>query len=463
MSQIPVDTPKKGITLSRLTARLRDAVQSDPSLQGQWVVAEIVEARASGGHVYLDLAEKDDKGVAKAKMRATIWASTARQMSLKYGPRLRQIICVGSEVLLYGSVAYSPVYSLAFSVTDIDPDYVRDTNRLQAQILATITAEGLLDENKGLELPMAVQRIAVISAQGAAGYGDFCNQLLGNPYRLRFYPVLFPSVMQGAGVSAGIRAALNDIELRQDEFDCVVIIRGGGATADLAGFDELLLARAVALFPLPVIVGIGHERDNTVLDFIAHTRVKTPTAAAEFLIARNAAVLSRIGELATAVRNFAENALEGERRQLEFYKEKLPLLARGLAEGARARLSELGSTLPLMVRNRMQEAGHRLAVCSRAIESAGRTSVATASARLQNARTVIERDLQVIMASRRRELEALQDKVTLLSPRNVLARGYSITRVNGCAVTDPSSLTPGQQLTTTLLGGTVISTINETK
>lgn len=453
----PPPLAPQGLSVSQLTARIRQAVTLDRDLQDKWVIAELTEVRGSGGHVYLELAEKDSAGCITAKMRATIWANVARQMKELHGSRMREIMRVGSEVRVRGSVAFSPLYSISFSITEIDPDYRRDTSRLQAEILATLAEEGIAGRNKELTLGDAPQRIAVISAPGAAGYGDFMNQLLRNPWRLRFTAELFQATMQGQNVSATIREALDRIEQRASEFDCVAIIRGGGATTDLAGFDEIRLARAVALFPLPIIVGIGHERDNTVLDFIAHTRVKTPTAAAEFLIARLADVLARVTDLARRIASWGEKALHGEGRRLEFYEDKVPTLARMRAEGAKGRLAEITAALPLAVRNRLLRAAGWLDSASRAIEAAGQRRISSETMRLTNARTLLERDLQVALSRETRRLDSLTDKVRLLSPENVLARGYSITTLHGKAVRDAACVPPGSRLLTRLAQGRITS------
>lgn len=451
-------TARKGISVSQLTAKLKNIINAAPELQAQWVVAELVEARAAGGHVYLDMAEKDDRGNIIAKIRGTIWSSVAQRMKQAYGQRMREIIRPGNEIMVLGSISYSPVYSLGFNITDIDPTYQRDTSRLQAEILSALAKEGLLNANKELSLPEAPQRIAVVSAAGAAGYGDFVNQLLRNPYKLRFSPTLFAATMQGVNVSASVRQALNDIELRQDDFDCVVIIRGGGATADLVGFDEIQLARSVALFPLPVIVGIGHERDNTVLDFIANTRVKTPTAAAEFLIARNASVLARIMDLTKSIAAYAEKAIVGERRLLEFYSDKIPSLALNRASAAKATLAEITAALPHLVKNRLLTASASLERASRTIETAGAQRITTSAMRLDNMATTIRRDIEVALARESQRITALHEKVHILSPANVLARGYSISRVNGIALRDASQVKPGTKIHTTLHSGEITST-----
>lgn len=455
-------TVRPHITLSQLTTRIKYAVNGNPDLQNQWVTAEIVSYSSRGGHIYLDLAEKDRAGNFIAMMRGTIWAAVAQAMKRRYGgERLRAVIKAGSEILVLGSASYHPQYSLSLNIQDIDPDYRKDANQLQAQIIAALTAEGILHANKEVPMPEAPVRLAVISSPSAAGYGDFVNQLLNNPYRLRFQPTLFEATMQGANVSPTIRAALDAIEQRPGDFDCVIIIRGGGATSDLAGFDEIQLARAVALFPLPVIVGIGHERDNTVLDYIANTRVKTPTAAAEFLVARNASVLARVMDLCKTIGSYAAKMVEGERRQLDFYADKVPMLAKTRSEAARARLSELTTALPLLVQGRLDRARALLDTASRAIDSAGRRRLDNAGLQLDNYLATLRRDLQVLLSRETQRLQALSDKVALLSPANILARGYSITRLEGHALRSADDAPPGSVITTTLSSGTLTSIVKD--
>lgn len=451
---------RTGISVSELTDRLKTLVGASRELQSQWVVAELTEVRSSGGHVFVELAEKDSNGSIIAKVRGNIWKSVCGNMGLRYGrEKMLEIMQTGNEVLVYGSMTYSPLYSVAFNITDINPTYRRDTSKLQAQILAQLTSEGILNANKELAMPEVPQRIAVISAAGAAGYGDFVNQLLRNPYRLRFMPTLFAATMQGINVSPTVRAALDLVEQRREEFDCVVIIRGGGATTDLAGFDEIQLARAVALFPLPVIVGIGHERDNTVLDFIANTRVKTPTAAAEFLIAQGVNVLAKVLDLSKIIASYTEKMVHGEKQQLEFYEDKIPTLAKMSIDRARSRLNEMTAAIPLIVKNLLTRASARLDTASRAIEAGAQRRLVSEGVRLDNALKVIERDLQVIIARENTRLEAMIDKVRLLSPQNVLARGYSITTVDGKALRTSEQVCAGAIITTHLNQGEIISKV----
>ena len=253
-----------------------------------WISAEISELHVNAaGHCYLELIEKDSRGATVARQRAMIWAAVYRLLKPYFEQETGYRLAAGIKVLVQVSVSFHELYGMSLAICDINPTYtLGDAARKRAEILRRLTEEGVAEMNRELPVPLVPQRIAVVSSGTAAGYGDFIDQLQNNPYRYIFYPVLFPAVMQGERTEASIIDALNRIYAFADNFDCVVIIRGGGATSDLGSFDSYPLAVNVAQFPLPVIVGIGHDRDETVLDYVAAVRVKTPTAAAEWLVAR---------------------------------------------------------------------------------------------------------------------------------------------------------------------------------
>ena len=253
-----------------------------------WVCAEISEVRENlGGHCYLELIERDennDQMIAKAK--ATIWSFTYKMLKPYFEQQTGQTLSAGMKILISVTVEFHEVYGFSLNIKDIDPTYsVGDIARRRLQIANRLREDGIFDMNRELEIPLAPQRIAVISSPTAAGYGDFVNQLENNRRGFHFYCKLFPAVMQGEQTEKSVIAALDKIHNYIDVFDVVVIIRGGGATADLSAFDSYDLAYHCAQFPLPVIAGIGHQRDETILDLVSHTSVKTPTAAAEMLIA----------------------------------------------------------------------------------------------------------------------------------------------------------------------------------
>lgn len=448
------------ITLLELLGRVKNSLAMAPDLRFQWLTAEVIDLRASG-HVYFSLIQKDIQGRVIAKVQANMWRNVAISLGRKYGEKMRETLANGNEVRVLCSVTFHEQYGLSVNVSDIDIDYRKDTTRLQAEILAALKAENLLDLNKSKVMPWPVQRVAIISAEGAAGYGDFMNQLINNEAGIVFYTKLFNAVMQGAQVSATVRAAIEEIESMPDLFDCIVIIRGGGATTDLAGFDDLELARAVARCAIPVIVGIGHERDNTVLDFIAHTRVKTPTAAGAWLISQAEQALARAYDLATNIANYVKARLTGDERQLDNYAQMVPLLARTRVQHASTRLDSLQKHLPLLIQSRLQNASRRLERASRSIESTGLQAIARASARLDNFTPILKNSIDNRLRREQLRLSALADKVNLLSPQNILQRGYSITLgPDGRAIRSPKQAPAGTQLTTRLQDGNITSTVN---
>ena len=273
--------PDQSISLLELTRRIAYLVQA-PETQNVWVTAELQDVNARGGHCYMELLQKDEAGRQVARIRGCCWANIYGPLARRFYQATGQQFASGLKVMLKVSASMHPVFGLSLVVLEVNPEYtLGDLVRRRMEIINRLQKEGVLEMNRQLQWPKVVQRIAVISAKGAAGYGDFLNQLYHNPMRLRFHTELFQATMQGTSAPASIIDALSRIADRQEEFDGVVIIRGGGATSDLQAYEDYDLAVAVAQFPLPIAIGIGHERDITVLDWVANTRLKTPTAVAE--------------------------------------------------------------------------------------------------------------------------------------------------------------------------------------
>lgn len=407
-------TPQGAVTLLQLNRRISDALAVAAGLNGVWVTAETSDVRASGGHCYMELLQKDGAGAPQAKARAVMWASTYARLAPMFAVATGARIASDMKVMVRVNVNYHPVYGMSLVITDINPEYTAgDLVRRRNEIIARLRAEGVFDLNRTLAWPSPTQRIAVISARGAAGYGDFIKHLYTNPGHFRFSTTLFGAVLQGERAPGSIIAALEAIAAREDEFDCVVIIRGGGAVSDLASFDDYALAANVAQFPLPIVAGIGHERDVTVLDYVAAARVKTPTAAAELLIGRMADEYSRVVELGRSILNTVNDRIGGQHRQLEYYRGQLPALARTVLVRAGARLGDNPAALlgEILARN---------------------------------------------IDSRRRRLDSAAELLEALSPEATLRRGYSITRVGGKAVTDSGMLAAGDEIETTFAAGPAI-------
>ena len=306
------------LTLLSLNRLVRAAIEQ--SLDDEyWLEAELSEARlASNGHFYVEFVQKDDSGrTLVAKARGVAWARTYNMIAPLFERATGERLRAGMKVRVLVTVAFHELYGYSLNVVNIDPSFtLGDLAQRRREILAQLEAGGILEDNRQLPLPALLKRIAVVSSAGAAGYGDFCNQLANNDYGLCFHVQLFPAVMQGANVEESVLAALAAIADEAERWDFVVVIRGGGATSDLADFDSYPLAAAVAQMPLPVLVGIGHERDETVLDFVAHTRVKTPTAAAAFIIDHGAQQLALLDELQGRITQGVAMRVENLRLQL---------------------------------------------------------------------------------------------------------------------------------------------------
>lgn len=383
-----------------------------------WLQAELSDVRStSNGHCYLEFVQKDSLNNSLiAKARGTIWSNVFKILRPYFEKATGQTFTSGIKVLVQVQINFHELYGYSLTVTDIDPTYTMGDMALRRkEILKQLEADGILTLNKELPMPLLPQRIAIISSATAAGYGDFCNQLQQNPYGYYFYTELFTAWMQGEQVEASILNALEAIQNRIDEFDVIVIIRGGGATSDLACFDNYLLAAACAQFPLPIITGIGHERDETVLDSVAHIRVKTPTAAAELLIQHMDEAAFRLDSLGSRLREGVIHRLQSENNRLEVLKNRMPQTV--IKQLSEARLSLMSKQMQL--------------------------SISTAN----------------LINSEQHKLELLQQRIADASPEKLLKRGYSITLVNGKVVKDASQLKTNDILTTLLQHGEIKSKV----
>ena len=423
------------ITLQEFNNRIKRLL-ADPSVMNCWVVAETTDVRINQ-HCYLQLLEKNPKtGATVAKIKAIIWGNQFRFLNARFKQVTGRDIGNDMKIMVCLSVNYSPQYGLTVVINDINPEFtLGDMERQRQEILNRLTQEGIIGQNKTVPVPPVLQRIAIVSAAGAAGYGDFMKQLTDNKYGVCFYPCLFQATMQGVKTVPTVLAALDKVEQNQHLFDCVVIIRGGGGTEELNSFDNYDLARRVATFPLPVIVGIGHERDITVLDYVAGIRVKTPTAAAEHIILQAANALAHIGDLSNQVVSVARDYIARAKEQLSYYAGNLPIMAQRIIDTNTLRLQNFIQNIPLHVQRRIEGENAQLARQKDAIKNA----VA-----------------QVKMKETMR-LEALGDKIELLSPRKVMARGYTLTTCEGKIMTDAAQLEAGKLVTIHFRDGKVVA------
>lgn len=423
------------ITLQEFNNRIKRLL-ADPSVMNCWVVAETTDVRINQ-HCYLQLLEKNPKtGATVAKIKAIIWGNQFRFLNARFKQVTGRDIGNDMKIMVCLSVNYSPQYGLTVVINDINPEFtLGDMERQRQEILNRLTQEGIIGQNKTVPVPPVLQRIAIVSAAGAAGYGDFMKQLTDNKYGVCFYPCLFQATMQGVKTVPTVLTALDKVEQNQHLFDCVVIIRGGGGTEELNSFDNYDLARRVATFPLPVIVGIGHERDITVLDYVAGIRVKTPTAAAEHIILQAANALAHIGDLSNQVVSIARDYIARAKEQLSYYAGNLPIMAQRIIDTNTLRLQNFIQNIPLHVQRRIEGENAQLARQKDAIKNA----VA-----------------QVKMKETMR-LEALGDKIELLSPRKVMARGYTLTTCEGKIMTDAAQLEAGKLVTIHFRDGKVVA------
>lgn len=329
-------------SLYALNALVHEAV-SNALPDEYWVEAELAECRERNGHCYMELVEKDERSNSPiAKASAKCWRQTWTLLHATFLRATGQPLRAGMKVLLRVYPQFHEAYGFSWIVSDIDPTYtIGDLARRRQEIIKTLKAQGVFDLQRELRLSPFAQRIAVVSAESAAGYGDFCRQLLDNEYNLQFHAEIFPAIMQGERVEQSVIQALNLINNRIDDFDAVVIIRGGGATSDMSGFDTLPLAENVANFPLPIITGIGHDRDECVLDMVSHTRVKTPTAAATLLITHLCNTLQQVADAENVIAHYAQDRLQRHRLQLEHITTLLPHLAQRLMTEAHHSLERI--------------------------------------------------------------------------------------------------------------------------
>ena len=315
------------LTLFELNRLVKEVIEYEMPNE-YWVEAELSECRETRGHCYMELIQKDPQTATPiARASAKCWASKWMLVRPYFERTTGQRLSAGMKVLLKVYPQFHEAFGFSWIVTDIDPTYtLGDMAKKRQEIIRQLKEEGVFDLQKGLELPLFCQNIAVISSENAAGYGDFCSQLAGNPHGFKFRTHLFPAIMQGEEVEQSIIAALNRIydltkcQTHCEAFDCVVIIRGGGATSDMSGFDTLALAENVANFPLPIITGIGHDRDESILDMVSHTRVKTPTAAAAFLI-------DHLERVFNALNNSQEQITRLAQQKLTYYKSQFAAIA----------------------------------------------------------------------------------------------------------------------------------------
>lgn len=408
---------ERTFTLLELNRMVRETIERQ--MDGKyWVEAELSDLH-DRNHCYMELVENDPFGPTPlAKARAVCWANRWTALRSKFERQTQQQLRPGIKVRMMVTPTFHESYGFAYQVSDIDPDYtLGDIVRKRMEIIRQLKEAGIFDLQRELVLPRFAQRIAVISSAQAAGYGDFCHQIDDNSYGLSFSHELFAAIMQGEQVEQSVIAALDRINARIDEFDVVVIIRGGGATTDMSGFDTLALAENVANFPLPIITGIGHDRDECILDMVSYMRVKTPTAAAAFLIDHLSEVYTALVSARERISRIAERHLAYEKMRLKQLADRIPTLFALIRERQTKRIDALAHRLDSAATQRLERERHRLQLVA----------------------------------------QRAQDQ----DPIHILRRGYSITLHNGHALRSGDELADGDIIETRLEQGTLKSEIRK--
>lgn len=444
-----IENDSQILSLSELNGLVKDTVELT-LVDTYWVRAELASVHESRGHCYMELVEYTSAqigGVNRtpvAQSRACCWAGTWVRLSPKFLKVAGEPLRSGMNVLLCVKANFHIAYGFSWLVVDIDPTFTMgDMARRKQEIIKILKEEGVFDLNKQLEIPMFCKRIAVISSETAAGYGDFCNHLQDNEYGFMFETRLFPATMQGEQVEPTVIAALeriyDEVSEGKASFDAVVIIRGGGSTTDLSGFDTLALAENVANFPLPVITGIGHERDQSVLDLVACVSVKTPTAVAAFLIDNMAQTLEQINDAADRISSAVRHRLDVERMRISSAEQYLSSAFTIRKKSEENKIADLNSRIISSTR-------HCLLKERNNIESFAMRLPLIISAKIDK---------------EKHRLQLMEQRTKAVDPINILKRGYSIILHNGHAVTDASKVDKGDEVTVIMAKGQCIMKVEE--
>lgn len=452
------------LTLSELQQLIKNAIYIDVP-GSYWVVAEVSEIKVNSysGHCYLELVEKDILGVnVRSRIKATIWRNNYSAISRRFEKETGQTIKNGTKILLKCTVEYHELYGISLSVSDINPSFTMGEIEAQRRaIIKQLTDEGIFEMNKCIVFPILPQRIAIISSENAAGYIDFINHLKNNPEGYIFSTILFETIMQGEATEGAVIASLDSIASSANDFDVVVMIRGGGSKSDLAWFDNYKIAYYVTQFPLPVLTGIGHDKDNSITDMVAYQSFKTPTATANFLIDCFSVIDSHLTRIGLTIQNIAGSYITKNRNMIESDKARLFSASNLLIRHSDRKLTTIKSDL---LNNGKKEISSEKSVIDK-LEN-----------RLQNGSTgycerltdnVKNRQLQLrelslsFILHKKTDIKLLSNGLNNLNPENVLKRGFTLSYKNGVIIKNVSELECNDVIETRFRDGKAISTIKE--
>ncbi|HEX2921578.1 MAG TPA: exodeoxyribonuclease VII large subunit [Bacteroidales bacterium] len=451
------------LTLSELQYAIRDSLYiSFPEMY--WIVAEISEIKENyAGHCYLELIEKqnDEKNI-KARIRAVVWCKRYNFIKSCFQNFTGEILKPGLKILVKARIEYHELYGLSLDISDIDPSYtIGELSAKRQKIIRQLENEGVFEMNKELDLPLSIRRIAVISSSSAAGYSDFMNHLSQNEFGYIFYTKLFESPMQGHETEQGIVRALDMIAENQDNFDAVVIIRGGGSQTDLGWFDSYNIAYHITQFPLPVITGIGHDKDMSVTDMVACKALKTPTAVAGFIIDTTAAFEKRLQELWSGIQKATIVIIEKNRKIIEYSGIKLLPLTRIMMSEVRSVISDRIIRLVSVGTRSLNKTAQIISGNKLKFHSVVKTLLVNKREYINTLKSSMISSSQVMLSSKKKHINSAEKNLELLKPENILRRGYTITHKNGTIVKSIKMVNAGEIIQTLFADGNVSSTINK--
>jgi exodeoxyribonuclease VII large subunit len=455
---------KNAISLFELNQQLKVAIQ-ESFPKGIWIRAEIAELRENrNGHCYLDLVEKDDASdQVIARMKAMIWSYTYRMLKPYFETSTGRPLTQGIKVLVQGVPEFQEVFGLSLIIRDIDPTYtLGDLEQRRREVISRLENEGVLSMNKELALPTVPQKIAIISSPTAAGYGDFIDQLNNNHHQIKFYYKLFSAIMQGDQAPESITNAFDKIYEQQHLFDVVVIIRGGGASLDLLCFDDYWLAYNITQFPLPVLTGIGHERDMSVADIVAHTNLKTPTAVAEFLISGANRILELTGEYTYQLEQIISRKLSKHNQKLERLSYTFaPLIYKHL-QSKKHLLNRLTEKLPLHTNSFVERQKAELGNYALQLSHLPENTIRYEENRLKTFYGLLRIKALTKIKTQKQKISFLETNNRLNDPQQILLRGYSLTYKNGVVIKNADQIMQGDFIETRFKEGRSLSEVKET-
>ena len=451
------------ITLLELNKSIQEKIKSSFP-ETIWVIAEISELKINrNGHCYIELIEKDainDNIIAKT--RATIWAFTFRMLKPYFESTTGHELTLGLKILVQASIEFHELYGFSLNITDIDPNYtIGDLAQKRSEIIKKLEDDGVIDMNKEIQLPIVPQKIAIISSETAAGYQDFINQLNSNSFEHKFYIKLFPSIMQGIQAEESIIESLEKIYNYEDFFDVVVIIRGGGSQADLNCFNSYILASNVAQFPIPIITGIGHDKDESVVDIVAHKKLKTPTAVAEFIIETVNEFENKLFLLKDEIFDYLQDFLNNENtRIIQLSSLAIPSIKNSINKN-KYHLSILSEQLKNNYRKTIQSETIQLSDFSNQLKNKTERIISKKKDGIVFVKNQFKSNNRLIFQKLNLSLENISNKIELLNPENILKRGYSITYKNGKRIKDFNKIQENDEIITQLFSGFIRSNIRK--